>query len=186
MREIPLTQGFKALVDDADYERASRLKWRVIRRASGLYYAQATEFYRREDAAWVGMRSRKGIKQAPLSRRTVLMHRYILGLTKRSPTVRHGNGDGLDNRRSNLKPEDPRIEAAKRGKRYAISRSGFFGVGFRPDLRSKPWLAQITINGRRRYLGYYEAEREAALAYDDAAREYLGNGARLNFPLEAG
>jgi hypothetical protein len=64
--------------------------------------------------------------------------------------------------------------------RRAGSTSGFKGVTW--FKRDSKWMAQIGINGKNRYLGYYETAEQAARAYDIAARELHGEFATLNFP----
>jgi len=46
------------------------------------------------------------------------------------------------------------------------------------------WKAQIQCEGRNRYIGRYDEEEDAALAYDQEARRQFGEHASLNFPGE--
>lgn len=73
MKEIPLTRGKVALVDDEDFESLSRFKWQASQE-SGIWYA------------------RRGHK-------TIRMHTQIMG----GLNVDHRNRNGLDNRRENLR-----------------------------------------------------------------------------------
>src|SRR5260221_4970142 len=82
MKEVPLTQGKAALVDDEDYERVNQFKWYLVE-AKYLRYANRSPY-------------NKG-KQS-----TLRMHRFILGLTDSKQHVDHINGNGLDNRKCNL------------------------------------------------------------------------------------
>ena len=84
MKEIPLTQGQFAIVDDEDYERFSVYKWRV-------FFAKGTKSYyaRRHSPMSLGKRS------------TIFMHRDVMG-AKHGEMVDHINHDTLDNRKSNL------------------------------------------------------------------------------------
>lgn len=75
-REIPLTKGFVALVDDADYERVNSFKWRALIRPTGMVYAHC----------W----------------RIGYMHRLVIG-AKAGELVDHRDGDGLRNVRANLR-----------------------------------------------------------------------------------
>lgn len=46
-----------------------------------------------------------------------------------------------------------------------------------------PWIAQIFFNGKNKRLGYFATEKEVALAYDEAARQYHKDKAITNFDL---
>jgi hypothetical protein len=154
-REIPLTQGRVAIVDDEDFERLSAHRW----------------FFRRGYA----VRNRKAGEQ--LLTTQIRMHCEILGIRG----VDHGDGDGLNNRRSNLRPASQaknRLNSRKRstyGGRSPSSR--FKGVVRRPSGR---WRAQTTASGSAVYLGTYETEEAAAAAYNAHARARYGEFARLN------
>jgi hypothetical protein len=101
------------------------------------------------------------------------MHRFLLGLPpyrERHIDVDHLNGDGLDNRRVNLRIGSRAQNLANSGSRKGTSR--FKGVSF--DRRTGHWKVQIMTEGRNRNLGRYETEEEAALVYNAAAREAWG------------
>lgn len=85
MREIKLTQGLFAKVDDEDYERLNQYKWHA---AKGKYHTYASRY--------IG-------KGATGSSKSVPMHREILGITDSKVFGDHINHDGLDNRRSKSK-----------------------------------------------------------------------------------
>lgn len=85
---------------------------------------------------------------------------------------------------------DARAEYCKRRaeKRRGVPNSGttsrFVGVSYFPKSPVRKWKAYITSNqtGKQVHLGLYHTEEEAARAYDAAATESRGPGARLNFP----
>jgi hypothetical protein len=113
------------------------------------------------------------------SSRTVRMHRVILErLLGRQPgEVSHKNRDRLDNRRSNLR-EATASERAQAGTKHTATTSRFRGVSFS---RSKgKWVARISVQSRRIYLGAFRNEEDAALAYNQAALRYYGKDAGLN------
>jgi hypothetical protein len=110
----------------------------------------------------------------------IYMHRLILG-APRGKVVDHVNGNGLDNRRDNIRLCTISQNNANRiGRRPA---SGFKGV-YRTDTAASRWLAQIWFDGTTRRLGVFSDAREAAHAYDEAARKVFGEFARLNFPKD--
>ena len=82
MKEIPLNRGMAALVDDADFLELSKIKW-SIKKGCNTYYAQHTSY-------------------GPLKSTTTLMHRIIMK-TPAGMDTDHINGNGLDNRRVNLR-----------------------------------------------------------------------------------
>jgi hypothetical protein len=102
------------------------------------------------------------------------MHRLIMAAPD-GIGVDHINGDGLDNRRANLRLASQRDNSANMAVR-ASSATGFKGVSWKR--RNRKWQAQIG----RTYLGIFASAEEAARAYDHAAREAWGEFAHLNFP----
>jgi hypothetical protein len=108
------------------------------------------------------------------------MHRLILGLDDPAISADHKNGNGLDNRRKNLRVATHPQNMANRH-RHRLSKSGFIGVHkVGPSL----WVATVgrPIDGRNP-IGWFRDPIEAAHARDQAARERYGTFAKLNFPL---
>lgn len=107
----------------------------------------------------------------------VTMHHFIL---QKQSEVDHINGDGLDNRRDNLRICTHSKNGMNRRKHRTKTSSRFKGVSFFKPLQK--WRAEITIRPNRYYLGVFADEVEAAKAYDRAAIEKFGEFAHLNFP----
>jgi len=159
MIEIPLTRGKVALIDDCDAHLATH-RW----------YAHRTRSAPRWYAARHAPREGGG-------RRTLLLHREILGITDPAIEGDHIDGNGLDCRRHNLREATNQQNQANRGV-PANNTSGYKGVHWH-RARQK-WQALIKIAGKQRYLGLFATREEAACAYDAAALEALGDFARLN------
>lgn len=151
-KEIPLTRGKVALVDLDDLEMVSGNKWCAMKGRNGAYYATSKD--------------------------SILMHRHILGLSRGDRrVVDHVNGDGLDNRRANLRVCESKENLRNTG-RSKRNKSGFKGVYF--DKHRGRWAAAICINNKRIALGRFDSASEAALAYDQAAVAHHGEFAWTN------
>jgi len=172
-RRIPLTQGRYAIVDPAGYPHLSKYKWRLCRT-----WGKNTLYAERSIRLPNGRYSR------------ILMHRQIMKnmnsnlrdtrYERRTTNlvVDHINGDGLDNRRANLRLATVAQNAWNSKKRNP--RSGYKGVWFAED--KGLWRAAIVYHGRRIHLGYFKDKIAAAKAYDYAAIKYYKEFARPNFP----
>lgn len=108
-------------------------------------------------------------------------HRVITGVADRRINVDHENHNGLDNRRSNLRPSTCSQNHANT---FGQSRRASQFKGVTPH-HSRGWCAQITVNRQRIYLGYFTEPADAAKAYDAAAIQHFGQFARINFPEAA-
>lgn len=148
-----------ALVDPEDVALVSGYRWRLTR--SPQPYAVAG------------------------SQPKVWMHRLILGLPAgdRDALVDHVNGDGLDNRRGNLRQATHRQNVANsRSRRSGSSRHRGVSLVEWPSLKGggQSWRADVSPGRRQIYLGTFKSEDEAALAYNVAALLLNGSYARLN------
>jgi hypothetical protein len=163
VREIPLTKGYTALVDDEDYERVSQFNWRAnVRKHSRIVYAYTN------------------VKRPDGTRTTQYLHRFILDAPE-GVMVDHIDGDGLRNTRDNLRlatPTENQMNARKR----VTNTSGFIGVSW--DKAGAKWRARIGVDGKRKHLGLFADPVEAAKARDRAAIELHDEFAVLNFPNE--
>lgn len=155
MREITIDKKYRVLVDDADYELVSGFRWSVLIGKNGYPYAMR----------WV-------------SSKPVLMHRFLLS-TPKGMVVDHINGNGLDNRRENIRicshTENMRNRRINRN-----NTTGFKGVSVSLG-RKKKYQASLERFGKKITFGYFEKLEDAARAYDIGARMYFGDFARTNF-----
>jgi hypothetical protein len=153
--KIGLTQGKSAIVDDEDFPELARYRWHA-RRHKNKWYACRTV----------------------VDGKDVYMHRLLMGSPQGVP-VGHVNGDGLDNRRENIRVATRGLCAANVGRQRKGS-SVYRGVYW--HAAEGRWRATVTIDGRQRYLGYFDDEVSAARAYDVAAKAAFGEFAHPNFP----
>lgn len=155
MKEIILTKGKVALVDDADFGRLSIHKWYALKGDKRFYSARNVPF-------------NGGQKR-------IFMHREIMG-TSKGIQVDHKNGNGLDNRKDNLR-NCTRSENCRNKKKYCGG-SKFKGVSW--DKRHKKWIVQIKYEDKNRHVGFFDNEIVAASVYNKVARERFGEFAWLN------
>lgn len=157
MKEIPLTQGYVAIVDDEDYDAVMAFKWFAHVQRNATYVGRKA---RRADGLWADIR----------------LHTFLTGW----PLVDHRDGDGLNNRRANLRPATRAENNRNRRRSLSNNASGFKGV-----CRDRgKWRAYIYVDDKQHHLGMFPTAEAAALAYDVAALELHGEFARLNFPEE--
>ncbi len=117
------------------------------------------------------------IEKAQGAPRDISMHRAIL-VTKSD--IDHKNGNGTDNRRSNIRPCNDAQNQQNRV-RLPKNTSGFRGATWHKQ--SQRWQAGIKVRGRSIHLGLHGTAELAARAYDAAAIKYFGEFARPNFPV---
>jgi len=160
MKNIPLTQGFVALVDDADYDRVSAHKWSATKTKSTVY----------------GIRKVKTCVGRSTSQ---LLHRFIMSVTDPEIHVDHEDHNGLNCQRHNLRKC---VRGENDGnRRKTRGSSQYRGVSWSKNKGT--WRACITIE-RTVHLGYFTDEVQAALTYDVAARSRFGAFANCNFALQ--
>jgi len=118
----------------------------------------------------------KGRVRARVSTKRIYLHRFIMSPPSGS-VVDHVNGDPLDNRKTNLRICSP-AENAKNRSKNKISSSSYKGVRWHKV--TARWCAVIKSNGKQYWLGLFKNEKDAALAYDSAARRLHGEFAKTN------
>ncbi len=155
---IHLTRGRFALVDVADFERVSAHSW-----SSGIRDAYAI---------------------SRIIGNVVTMHRFLMA-PERGVLVDHINGDGLDNRRSNMRfaTYSQNLQNKRAVANSAVPFKGVMRTVTGP-YKKIVFTANIREDGKKRRIGTFRTPEDAARAYDGAARILHGEFARLNFPRE--
>lgn len=152
---IYLEDGYEAIVDANDYPLVSECRW-FLKRGHRNNYAR-----RKETSGYLGM------------------HALLLAI-EAGMQPDHINCNGLDNRRCNLRPATPKEN--QRNRKKVNGRSRFKGVSW--DRKRKMWESYIHVGGKKKSLGMFSDEEHAGHMYDEAARTYYKEFARLNFPKD--
>jgi len=163
MKEIQLTRGKAALVDDEDYEYLNQWKWYACI-CDGIYYARRTS-----------------------NKKKIFMHRQLLNAEK-GIEIDHMDHNGLNNQRANLRSC---TSSQNKRNKSPLGRSKYLGVEVNCK-KSKSgdkvyyyFCARICDNYKKQYIGSFKTEEEAARAYDKKAKEIHGEFANLNFKIPA-
>ncbi len=159
MKTIILNRNKSTLVDDGDFLSLSQWKWRCDPQYG---YAIRTKYLGK------GL---DGKKKTTIVR----MHREIIK-PENGKEVDHINGDRLDNRRSNLRPA-----TRQENSRNKLPNPGKFTKGICWREGRNKWQTSISVNNKSVYLGLFSEKHVALEAYDNAAKKYFGEFARLNF-----
>ena len=158
MKKILLTQGKTTLVDDEDYERLSKYKWCAQKNfRSNVWYAA------------------RQISTGNGKQKTITMHREIMNATK-GRQIDHRNGNGLDNRKENLRFCTHQQNMFNRITPLKNNKLSIKGVRWREDM--KKFQAQIKFNRRVINLGFFTVLADADQAYRVAEIKYFREFAR--------
>lgn len=155
---IKLTRGLYTKVDPEDFYRLNVHKWYAIPGGKTFYAV-------RNKRTKTGKRIR------------IRMHQEIV---KPPPgyELDHKDRNGINNRSKNIRV----VTHAQNSKNYGSIGGGSNYKGVSWNKQARKWRAQLRINYKQTHLGYFDSEKEAAIAYDDAAFENSGVYAFLNFP----
>lgn len=154
MKELYITGGV-VLVDDEDYMKLSQFKWHM----QGNYAVHSKS-----------------------SQEHVTLHRLImadeLSIAPKNTQIDHADGDKLNNQRHNLRICTPSQNVRNCRNTRIKKHSKFRGV----SMNHGKYCVYIHTDIKHKFIGRYDSEYTAAIAYDVAAKEYHGEFATLNFP----
>lgn len=161
-KAIPLTKGKYCIIDISDYDKVKDYLWSASRRSNNFY-----------DAI-----SKSGFSK---NRKSILMTRLLMKVSDPLIQVDHINGNTLDNRRCNLRLCTSLQNNQNKGA-MANKTSKYKGVYKAKGVNKWRVVIQIRDNGKskRKHIGYFKSETIAAIAYNEAAKEYHREFARLN------
>jgi hypothetical protein len=156
--QLPLKNTTATTEIDDEFAHLSKFKWRMIKK----------------------LPSRTLYAGARINGKVVMLHRLIFNPGTGFKTD-HIDGNGLNNRRSNLRQATQSQNMANAGK-FTNNTSGFKGIHRRQRRNYIHWRAEITFQGKRIFLGVRKDKMEAVKLYDDAAVKYFGAFGHPNFP----
>lgn len=163
MKTIPLSRGLEAIIDDEDFERVGQYKWSALMPANPGKSGKTpyAHRYRKINGEW----------------EHISLHRFIMNAIK-GVQVDHVDGNGLDNRKSNLRLC---THVQNSMNRKGWSKHGLKGVSLvKGCTPPREWMASIRVNTKLVYIGLYASKIDAAIAYNIAALKYFGEFSRLN------
>ena len=156
MKQIQLTQGQVALVDDEDYEWLNSFKWCATRDKANYYAVRSTRIAGKK--------------------RNQRMHKLIMGTTPKGMMIDHKDGNSLNNQRNNLRfVTNSQNQMNKTAKNSSFDKSG---IWFDPS-RNK-FEVSITVNYKRVRRERFNTIEEALLQRTNWEQQYFGEFARLN------
>ena len=158
---VTLSLGYESVIDAEDAYKVEGFNWTARVKMSRLGAGPTKIYAYRQKAKADG----GGVE---------LMHRMLAG-TPDGLFTDHINGDGLDNRKCNLRFATV-TQNNRNCKRPIQNTSGIKGVDWR-ESKGK-WRAQIKVNNRSLHLGYFDSAEDAAEAYAAGSRTFHGEFGR--------
>lgn len=146
---IQINNGHNLIIDDKDWDILKMVNWYASKNTTGTnkYYARGHDLF-------------TGNK--------LTLHRFLLD-AKDGELVDHINGNGLDNRRCNLRICTNQQNQYNREKN-SNNTSGYKGVSWCNS--NKKWKSYIWVDGRNKYLGQYDTPEDAYSSYKKASKQY--------------
>jgi hypothetical protein len=158
-RKIPLGDNMFTIVEPRDFYWLNNFHWSPAGIGKHIYAV-------------------RNITKAGAGTTAIRLHREIMNHPK-GLLVDHRNRNTLDNRRENLRLATNSQNQFNKAKTSRKTSSRFIGVFL--EKCTGRWIAKVTVERKRIWSGRFDSEIDAAKAYDEAAKKYHGEFARLNF-----
>jgi hypothetical protein len=156
MKEVKLTRGYIAIIDDEDYERISQLRWQALPSQNGKIYAKGS---------LTGKIRKEGQKY-----QQVLMHRFIMN-AQPNTELDHINGNSLDNRKQNLRFTTHR-ENLRNRRKFKGTNTEYKGV----IKRGNKYVMVLQVE--------FDTPEDAAKLWDKLSKIVYGEHSKTNYPSE--
>jgi hypothetical protein len=156
-KEISLTQGKVALVDDEDFDRLNQFKWFAQKINHTVYACRNLPYLHGKRQGYI------------------YMHRIVVDCVPPN-IIDHIDGNGLNNQKLNIRVVTKRENALNCTHRITPKSSKYPGVFFRKN--RKKWISTIRYKGKDVFIGYFHNEIDAARAYENFLRSV---GEPLNY-----
>lgn len=163
MKEIKISKGMTALVDDEDYDKVSKFRWFAVKKGNN-YYAQRVNYTN---------------INSELMGKTSIMHRFILGEVDSNIKIDHRDHNTLNNQKNNLRRCTQKQNCINTSS-HKGSTSKYRGVYLNNSFK---WSAQIKHPNGLRETKTFNSEIEAAKWYNEKAEKSYGEFANLNIIL---
>lgn len=147
----PMGKEYFIKIDYQDLDIVSKFRWKVDLKAGSYVSITGT-----------------------INKKTVCQSRMILN-PKMEMFVDHINGDPTDNRRSNLR--EVTHQQNMQNRKSLVNRKW---KGIHLCKQRNLWVAQIHVDGKTKNIGRFLTDKQAAIAYNEAAKKHHGDYARLN------
>lgn len=155
--------NMRAVIDAHNLHWLSSWKWGLAPNGKGTLYVRRKQ--------WIDGKQK-----------IIYLHRQIMGFPD-GFQIDHADCNTLNNTENNLRICTPSQNGGNQRQRKNNKISRFKGVNL--NCTGSRWVAGIRHNKKDYFLGSFATEKEAAVAYDVAARKFFKQFARTNFDAES-
>lgn len=160
MRQIRLSRGVFATVDNEDYPKLAGFKWSVKPSEHGAMYAVTNI---KENGVWHQESMHRMIMNNPAGKDVIFL-----------------DYDGLNCQKKNLRI----VDAVESRRHHRVRRDSYTQIkGVALNLEQGSWSPIIVLNGAPRILGEFEDVKDAKQTYDEAVKRHYDPYAPMHNPV---